>query len=149
MSMLLRFDPFRELDRWSEATRNPATQSPAIPMDAVRKGDHVEVRFDLPGFDPASVELEVERNVLSLKAERKWQAGEDEQVLASERRHGTYSRQLFLGDNLDGGRVEAIYRDGVLSVTIPVAETAKPKKVAISSSTNGAPQPIDAESTAN
>ncbi len=140
--MLLRFDPFRELDRWTEPVR-----SPAIPMDAVRKGDRVEVRFDLPGFDPESVELEVERNVLSLNAERAWQAAEDEQVLAAERRHGTYARQLFLGDNLDTTRVEANYDNGVLTVTIPVAEAAKPKKVSIAGGTNGTPQPIDAQST--
>lgn len=142
--MLLRFDPFRELDRFAEQTR---ASGPSIPMDAVRKGDHVEVRFDLPGFDPADVELEVERNVLSLKAERHWQRSEDEQVLAGERRHGTYTRQVFLGDNLDGGRVEANYENGVLTVVIPVAETAKPKKVEIAS--NVANESIAASSTAN
>lgn len=142
--MLLRYDPFRELDRWTAPTR-----SPSIPMDAVRKGDHVEVRFDLPGFDPDLIELEVEKNVLSLTAERTWQTAEDEQVLASERRHGTYTRQLFLGDNLDGANVEADYTNGVLTVTVPVAETAKPHKVSIASGSNGSPSAIDAEASAN
>ncbi|MBI2705447.1 MAG: Hsp20/alpha crystallin family protein [Actinobacteria bacterium] len=139
--MLLRFDPFRELDRLAEQTRTPS-----IPMDAERHGDRVEIRFDLPGFDPEHVELEVERNVLALKAERQWQRSEETQVLAGERRHGTYTRQLFLGDQLDGANISASYENGVLAVTIPVAETAKPKKVAIDSA--GAPKPIDAESTA-
>jgi len=142
--MLLRYDPFRELDRWTAPTR-----SPSIPMDAVRKGDHVEVRFDLPGFDSDLIELEVEKNVLSLTAERTWQTAEDEQVLASERRHGTYTRQLFLGDNLDGANVEADYTNGVLTVTVPVAETAKPHKVSIASGANGSPSAIDAEASAN
>jgi HSP20 family protein len=140
--MLLRYDPFRELDRADHA---PA-RTPTIPMDAVRHGDHVSLQFDLPGVDPASIDLEVERNVLALKAERQRPRGDDEQVLASERRHGTYSRQLTLGDQLDGSRVEASYENGVLTVTVPVAETAKPRKVAV---TAGAPAaPIEATSTA-
>jgi len=138
--MLLRFDPFRELDRWADEM----SRTPAIPMDAVRKGDHVLITFELPGFDPASIDLQVERNVLSLKAERHWQRAEDEQVLASERRHGTFSRQLFLGDNLDGSRVEANYHDGLLEVTIPVAETAKPRKVAVKAGQSAAQTAIDA-----
>jgi HSP20 family protein len=138
--MLLRFDPFRELDRWADEM----SRTPAIPMDAVRKGDHVLITFELPGFDPASIDLQVERNVLSLKAERHWQRAEDEQVLASERRHGTFSRQLFLGDNLDGSRVEANYHDGLLEVTIPVAETAKPRKVAVNAGQSAAQTAIDA-----
>lgn len=138
--MLLRFDPFRELDRWADEM----SRTPAIPMDAVRKGDHVHITFELPGFDPASIDLQVERNVLSLKAERHWQRAEDEQVLASERRHGTFSRQLFLGDNLDGSRVEANYHDGLLEVTIPVAETAKPRKVAVNAGQSAAQTAIDA-----
>lgn len=147
--MLLRYDPFRELERWTAPTRTPS-----IPMDAFRKGDHVELRFDLPGFDAENLDLEVEKNVLSVKAERHWPPAEDEQVLASERRHGTYTRQVFLGDNLDGANLDganvvADYTNGVLTVTIPVAETAKPKKVSIASGANGAPAAIDAEASAN
>lgn len=141
--MLLRFDPFRELDRWADEL----TRTPAIPMDAVRKGDHVLITFELPGFDPASIDLQVERNVLTLKAERHWQRAEDEQVLAAERRHGTFSRQLFLGDNLDGSRVEAHYHDGLLEVTIPVAETAKPRKIAVNTGQPAAQTAIDATSS--
>jgi HSP20 family protein len=131
--MLLRYDPFREFDRLADQARN---RTAAVAMDAVRHGDHVTLRFDLPGVDPASIDLEVERNVLALKAERHWDHADDEQVLASERRHGSYSRQLSLGDQLDGSRVEASYDNGVLTVTIPVAELAKPKKVAVA---RGAP----------
>ena len=143
--MLLRFDPFRELDRVADAAWGPRP-SPAVPMDAVRKGDHVIVRFDLPGVDPASIDLEVERNVLTLRAERTWTPAEDEDVLASERRHGAYTRQLLLGETLDGDRLEADYRDGVLTLTVPVAETAKPRKVEVSHG-HGV-QPIETTSTA-
>ncbi|HVN52472.1 MAG TPA: Hsp20/alpha crystallin family protein [Acidimicrobiales bacterium] len=132
--MLLRFDPFRELDRVSEAAWGPRP-SPSIPMDAVRKGDHVIVRFDLPGVDPSSIDLEVERNVLTLHAERAWAPAEGEEVLANERRQGSFRRQLLLGDTLDGDRIQADYRDGVLTLTVPVAETAKPRKVEVSHDT--------------
>jgi HSP20 family protein len=128
--MLLRFDPFRELDRLTEQLAAPAT-APHIAMDAVKRGDTVEIRFDLPGFDPGSVDLEVDRNVLTLTAERHWEPGEGDEVIANERRYGRFTRQLLLGDQLDGGAVQAEFRDGVLQVTIPVAESAKPRKVAI------------------
>jgi HSP20 family protein len=121
--MLLQFDPFRELDRRSAP--------PALPMDAVRRGDTVHVYLDLPGVAGESIDVEVERNVLTVKAERRWAREEGDQVLASERRQGAFVRRLLLGDTLDGERVEADYRDGVLAITIPVAETAKPRKVTI------------------
>ncbi|MEZ5145426.1 MAG: Hsp20 family protein [Acidimicrobiales bacterium] len=140
--MLLRFDPFRDLDRLAdEAFRAPN----AMPMDAVRKGDQVVVALDLPGVDPSSIDVEVERNVLTVAAERRWARSEDEQVLAAERRHGSLRRQLVLGDNLDGSRIDAAYQDGVLVLSIPVAETAKPRKVAVAAG-NGAPA-IEAEAT--
>lgn len=143
--MLLRFDPFREFDRLTEQVGQLAGQAatpPAIPMDAVHSGDEVEVRFDLPGFDPTSIDLEVDRNVLTLKAERRWPGRENEQVIARERRYGQFSRQLLLGDTLDGDQVHAEYRDGVLTLTIPVAETAKPRKVSIGRS-GSAPAALD------
>jgi HSP20 family protein len=132
--MLLRFDPFREFDRLAEQLAGQATGSnatPAVPMDAVRSGDTVEVRFDLPGFDPGSIDLEVDRNVLTLTAERPWAPADGVEVIAHERRHGRISRQLLLGDTLDGRNVQADYREGVLTVKIPVAEAAKPRKVSI------------------
>ena len=100
-------------------------------MDAVRRGDTVHVYLDLPGVDGESIDVEVERNVLTVKAERRWAREDGDQVLASERRQGAFVRRLLLGDTLDGERVEADYRDGVLAITIPVAETAKPRKVTV------------------
>ena len=138
--MLLRFDPFRELDRLTEQLTGSAAAPPTIPMDAVRTGDTVQVYFDLPGFEPSSVDLEVDRNVLTLTAERGWQPQEGEEVIVKERRDGRFTRQLMLGDRLDGSNIKADFRDGVLRVTIPVSESAKPRKVEIGggSSSTGA-----------
>ena len=141
--MLLRFDPFRELDRVADDAFRVG-RSPVMPMDAVRRGEQVVVSFDLPGVDPAPIDVEVERNQLTVRAERRWDRAEDEQVLAAERRHGTFSRQLLLGETLDGSRVEAAYADGVLTLTVPVAETAKPRKVSVA--VGGAPE-LEAEAT--
>jgi HSP20 family protein len=102
-----------------------------MPMDAVRKEDHVELHFDLPGVAPESIELTVEKNVLTVKAERAWWPGDQDQILARERVHGTYTRQVMLGEALDTDRVEASYDQGVLTVRVPVAEKAKPRKVEI------------------
>lgn len=130
--MLMRTDPFRELDRLSEQVFGTLTRPAAMPMDAYRDGDHFVVHFDLPGIDPSSIELTVEKNVLTVTAERRWEPGEHQQVVASERPQGTFRRQLFLGEGLDVDRVEAGYDQGVLTVRIPVAEQAKPRKVQIS-----------------
>ena len=142
--MLLQFDPFREIDRVADQAF-ARSAAPTMPMDAVRRGDTVLVYLDLPGVDPASVDLEVERNVLTVKAERRWARAEGDQVLANERRQGSFLRRLLLGDTLDGERVEADYRDGVLAITIPVAETAKPRKVAVG--TSESPSAIEAEAS--
>jgi len=118
-----------------------------MPMDAYRKGDQFVVHFDLPGVDPSSIDLTVEKNVLTVSAERRWQASEDEQIVASERPQGQFSRQLFLGESLDAERVEARYDQGVLTITIPVAEQAKPRKVEVSSA--GQAKEIKAGASAN
>jgi HSP20 family protein len=131
MRMLMRFDPFRELDRFTQQLA-PARQS--MPMDAYRKDDHVYVHFDLPGVDPDSIELTVERNSLSVSAERSWYYADTIDVLASERPQGKVSRQLHLGENLDLDHLEANYDKGVLTLTIPVAESAKPRKVQVGTS---------------
>lgn len=136
--MLMRSDPFRELDRLTQQVMGTRTRPALMPMDAYREGDRLVVHFDLPGVDAASIDLTVEKNVLTVTAERSWAATDDQQVIASERPQGTFRRQLFLGESLDTDRVEAHYDSGVLTVTIPVAEKAKPRKVEISSTTGDA-----------
>jgi HSP20 family protein len=136
--MLLRFDPFRELDRAFDQLSEPMSRAtPSVAFDAVRRGDHVVVRFDLPGVSPESIDLTVERDVLTLTAERSADRQEGDEVIVSERRMGRFTRRLFLGENLDTDHVEADYRDGVLTVTIPVAERAKARKVEIGSGEGG------------
>ena len=131
--MLMRTDPFRELDRLSQQVfGNPGTlaRPSAMPMDAWQEGERFIVEFDLPGVDPASIDLDVERNVLTVRAERPALQG-DRELLAAERPRGVFSRQLILGDTLDTERVEAGYQGGVLTLRIPVAERAKPRKIQI------------------
>jgi len=137
--MLMRTDPFRELDRFSQQLMgNLGTQArpAAMPMDAWREGEEFVVEFDLPGVDPQSVDLDVERNVLTVRAERPGPNGEHE-LIAAERPRGVFSRQLILGDNLDTERVQAEYGTGVLTLRIPVAEKAKPRKIPISRPSEG------------
>ncbi|HEX7168972.1 MAG TPA: Hsp20/alpha crystallin family protein [Acidimicrobiales bacterium] len=148
--MLLRFDPFREVERELDRLTSfggkgfrPAT----MPMDAWRHGDHVYVRIDLPGVDPSTVDLTVERNVLTVTAERAWQKEDGAQVLVAERPQGRFSRQLFLGEGLDPDRIEATYDAGVLTIHVPVAEQAKPRKVEVAMGTGSTqPHAIDATS---
>ena len=133
--MLTRFDPLVDLERIGSELFGPiARWSTAMPLDAFRHEDSWTVRVDLPGVDPSTVDLTVDRNVLRIEATRNWQPGEGDQVLAIERPRGTFTRQLMLGEDLDPGAISADYRDGVLTVTLPVAEAAKPKKVAITTS---------------
>jgi HSP20 family protein len=132
--MLVRTDPFRDLDRITQQVFGTYTRPAVMPMDAWREGDNFVIEFDLPGVDPGSVDLGVERNVLTVRAERPLREFEGEQ-LAAERPRGVFSRQLILGDNLDTDNVAAEYQNGVLSVRIPVAEKAKPRKISIETST--------------
>ena len=129
--MLLRFDPFREFEREFDRLSRAATRNAHMPLDAWRQGDRYFVNVDLPGVDPASIDLTVEKNVLTINAARTWQRSEGDQVLLAERPHGHFSRQLFLGEGLDAERIEASYDAGVLTITVPVAEQAKPRKVEI------------------
>jgi HSP20 family protein len=136
--MLMRTDPFRELDRLTQQFFQPAgtwTRPASIPMDAYRDGDQFVVHFDLPGVDPRAVELDVERNVLTIKVERRPLQGADVQMQVSERPLGVFSRQLFLGDSLDTENIDASYANGVLTLRIPVAERAKPRKIEIAADT--------------
>lgn len=132
--MLLRTDPFREFDRIvSQAfgtSTGTSTRPVALPMDAWREGDTFVLEFDLPGVNPDSIDIDVERNVLTVRAERPGRNG-DWELLAAERTRGAYSRQLVLGENLDLDRLEAAYADGVLRLTVPVAEKARPRKIEI------------------
>lgn len=131
--MLMRFDPFRELDRLTQPQPGwTGGRAPVMPMDAFRQGDQFLVHLDLPGVDPSTIDLTVEKNVLTIAAERRWERSEDLEVVVAERPQGTFSRQLFLGEGLDPDRIEANYDNGVLTVTVPVAEQAKPRKVEIS-----------------
>lgn len=138
--MLTRYDPFWRANWFTDGLFGNLARTPWMPMDAVRKDDHLELRFDLPGVRPDSIDVTVERNVLTVKAERSWSSDEGADVLARERAHGTFSRRVRLGDALDAARVEAHYDDGVLRVTVPVAETAKPHKIEIQS---GQPESIE------
>jgi HSP20 family protein len=136
--MLMRTDPFRDLERLTQAAFGTVARPTTMPMDAYRRGDAFVVEFDLPGVDPSSIDLTVERNVLTVTAERAGNEGDDVELVAAERPRGRFSRQLFLGDTLDTDRLEASYEAGVLRVSIPVAEQAKPRRVKIE--TGGSPR---------
>jgi HSP20 family protein len=129
--MLVRTDPFRQFDRLAEQVFGTTARPAAMPMDAWREGQNFIVEFDLPGIDPDSIDLDVERNVLTVRAERKPSTGPNVELVASERPRGVFSRQLVLGDALDAGGITAGYHSGVLRLTIPVAERAKPRKISI------------------
>lgn len=128
--MLMRTDPFRELDRLSQQVLGTRARAAVMPLDAYRDGERFMEHFDIPGVDPGSIELNVERNVLTVQAERKL-AHEGVDYQLAERPYGVFSRQLFLGEALDPERIEARYDAGVLTVAIPVAEQAKPRKIEI------------------
>jgi HSP20 family protein len=145
--MLMRTDPFRDLDRLSQQLLGVAgtTARPTVmAMDAWRDGEQFYAEFDLPGVDPDSVDLEVERNVLTIKVERPERRQDGVELLAAERPRGVFTRQLILGDNLDTDHIEAHYAAGVLRLRIPVAEQAKSRKVMISSSDDRERQAINA-----
>jgi len=130
--MLSRFDPWREFDRvfdqaWSQ------TRQASVPMDAYRHGESFVLHFDLPGVDPASIDITVERQELTVSAERHWQPVEGDQLVATERRQGRFTRTLFLGDGLDTEGIHATYENGVLTVTVPIADKAKPRRIEVTS----------------
>jgi HSP20 family protein len=129
--MLMRTDPFRELDRLTQQVLGTSARPAAMPMDAWRDDHEFVVAFDLPGISPDSIDLDVERNVLTVKAQRPEPAGKDVELIASERPRGTFSRQLILGDTLDVEHVKATFDGGVLTLRVPVAEKAKARKIEI------------------
>jgi HSP20 family protein len=143
--MLMRTDPFRDLDRLSQqmfGTRGTLARPAVMPMDAWREGDRFVVEFDLPGVAVDSIDLDVERNVVTVRAERPPRE-DDKELIAAERPRGVFSRQLVLGDNLDLEHITASYDSGVLTLRIPVAERAKPRKIDITSGESSGRSAID------
>jgi HSP20 family protein len=142
--VVLTFDPFRELDRLAGQLRGTGTAVPggttlAMPMDLYRSGDHFVLHCELAGIDPGSVQIDVDNRVLTIRAERSPRTDDDVQWVRRERPTGTFERRLTLADGLDVDRITATWQDGVLTLTIPVAEAAKPRRIAI---TTGADHPV-------
>jgi len=136
--MLMRTDPFRELDRLTQqffGVQGTTARPAVMPMDAYRDGHSYVVQLDIPGVDPSSIDLDVERNVLTVKAERALSSPDGAEFQVAERPRGVFSRQLFLGDALDADQIEASYDAGVLTLRVPIAEQAKPRKISISGGT--------------
>ncbi|HEX9065876.1 MAG TPA: Hsp20/alpha crystallin family protein [Streptosporangiaceae bacterium] len=130
--MLIRTDPFRDLDRLTQQVFGTVARPAAMPMDAYRKGDTFYIKLDLPGTTLDAIDLTVEQNVLTVHASRPGM-NSDVELLVGERPTGTFTRQVFLGDTLDAEGIEADYTAGVLTLAIPVHEAAKPRKVEITS----------------
>jgi len=133
--MVMRFDPFRDVDRQIQQLASRLQDSSGtMAMDAYRRGDSVFIHFDLPGVDAESIELTAEQSTLTVRAERRWAPESDDQLLAQERPQGLFSRQLMLGEHLDTEQIEAAYEDGVLTMEVPVAPAAKPRKIEVNAS---------------
>ncbi|QIS07310.1 Hsp20 family protein [Nocardia brasiliensis] len=140
--MLMRTDPFLDLDRLAQQVFGTVARPATMPIDAWREGEHFLAELDLPGVDPDSLDLDIERNVLTVKAERP-ELDSDKSMIAAERPRGTFRRQLFLGEGLDAERIRADYANGVLRLVIPLRESAKPRKIEIEHR-NGERQAISA-----
>ena len=139
---VMRFDPFRDYDRLvAEQIAGLRGPPRSVPIDAYRRGDRFLIHLDLPGVDPDAIELTVEQNVLTVKAERRFEPEEGDEPVISERPQGTFTRQLLLGESLDTDSLEADYDQGVLTLRIPVAQAAKPRRVQVTKSGSGQ-QPI-------
>ena len=146
MSALMRFYPFRDFDRVAELMMLGGGRGGprSFPMDAYRRGDEFFIHLDLPGVDTDSIELTAENNVLTVSAERRFEPEDSDQVLIRERPQGEFTRQLLLGENLDVDNIEANYENGVLTLAIPVAERAKPRRISVGSA--GVQQTIEGKS---
>lgn len=145
--MLFHNDPFNDLETVFGRLGPRGVSVSAMPMDAYRRGEDVWVHLDLPGVSTESIDISIERNVLTVRAERDWARQEDDEMYLAERRRGSYQRQVHLGDGLDAEHIEADYQDGVLTLRIPVAERAKPRKIDIG--VGGTREAIDVESSAS
>src|SRR5690554_2176287 len=146
--MATRFDPFQEMDRLVSQVFGAQRGSASMPMDLYRTGDHYVLKVDLPGVDPGSIDVAVEDRTLTVRAQRTLETDADVQWLARERAQGTFARQLTVGRGLDLERIDATYSDGVLALTIPVAEDAKPRRIEVQHGA-ASPQAITAEATAS
>jgi HSP20 family protein len=140
MTMLMRTEPFRDIDRVFEQLTGTLSRPAAMHVDAERDGDWFNVYFDLPGVDPDTIDLTVERNVLQVKARRQRPTKDGVESVIAERPMGVFSRQLFLGDTLDTDNLQATYDNGVLTLRIPVSERAKPRKISIGAGSSGSKQ---------
>jgi HSP20 family protein len=144
---ILRFDPFRdpfhEFDRLTSQLRSGTRMPLAMPMDVWKGEKGYVVELDLPGVDPASIDLTCERNELTVKAERRPSFEQGDEVVVAERPQGSFTRQLALGEGLDTGNVSAAYADGVMRVKIPVAETAQPRRIEVAKSDAASARTID------
>jgi HSP20 family protein len=145
---VLRYDPFRDFDRLTQQLLGGSERASmrSFPMDAYRRGDRFFVHLDLPGFQEESIDLTSEQNVLTIQAERRFEPQEGDQLIVAERPQGSFRRQLFLSESLDVDRIEARYEDGVLTLEIPVAEEAKPRRIQVTGSASG-PQTIEGTSS--
>ncbi|MGN6695041.1 MAG: Hsp20/alpha crystallin family protein [Aquihabitans sp.] len=143
--MLMRTDPFRDLDRLAGQLLDRPSGPAPMPLDAYRDGDQFVVELDLPGIDPDSIDLTVERNVLTIAGNRRRRTDGREMTIA-ERPHGAFRRQLFLGDTLDTSAIDATYVDGVVTLRLPIAERAKPRSIPLARGTAG-PSSIEASAT--
>ncbi len=141
---MTRFDPFRDMERlFAETFRTPA--SGAMPMDVYHDGENFVVQIDLPGVDPSSIDVDVDDQTLTIRAARPAASGDGIKWLTRERPAGAFARQLTLGRGLATDRIRADYADGVLRLTLPVAEEAKPRKIAVQHTA----QPLSIEHTEN
>jgi HSP20 family protein len=132
-----RIDPFRDMDRLFDQVMGNVRNSALMPLDLFRTGDHYVLQFDIPGADPGSIDVQAQDRILTVTAHRSAHEGGDVQWLAHERPTGTYARQLSLGRDADLERIEATFADGVLTLTIPVAAEAKPRKVEVTHRAGG------------
>ncbi len=137
--MIIRSDPFRELDRLTQQVLGTAARPAPMPMDAYRKDDSFYVHFDLPGVRAESIDLTVEHNVLTVRAERHPAKADGAEMIIAERPSGTFGRQVFLGEALDSEHIAADYSAGVLTLTIPVRESAKPHTIHVTNQDEAQP----------
>jgi len=143
--MVMRYDPFSQIDRLTQQLAGRLQETRAtMPMDAYRRGDQLVVHFDLPGVATDSIEVTAEQGTLTVHAERGWDPQPDDQLIANERQQGSFTRELLLGEHLDVERMQADYEDGVLTLTIPVAPAAQPRRIQVRGRSHSEALDVDA-----